>query len=320
MPDMAQLPPSYPGAVGPAGLNRVLQLVARVEDYDVAGLHPEPDGGWSLALGKARLTWSADGAVVTKTLVPHLVIQHWADLLGTPRRAALNELRVNRLLSEQPPPVPVPMLLSSSRRGPSMTFEAVDGAPLGPKFPISLPGSEVDALIDIAVALQGYRPRRRWFRRLHIDRRLRLHRRSGLIGDVDAEALTLLAASAELKWRFAHGDITARNVLGDSQGRFVLIDWEWAGMYPAGYELAFLWFSLLDVAGARAKVAAAVPRHDHAGFLLSATLVQLLHLQMWLRRPNPHIARHRETLQQLLKEVGATSDVWHGDGLAVVGD
>ncbi len=180
---MAQLPLSPPGEVGPAGLNRVLQLVARVEDYDVAGLHPEPDGGWSLALGKARLTWSADGAVVTKTLVPHLVIPHWAALLGTPRRAALNELRVNRLLSEQPPPVPVPMLLSSSRRGPSMTFEAVDGAPLGPKFPISLPGSEVDALIAIAVALQGYRPRRRWFRRLHIDRRLRLHHRSGLIGD-----------------------------------------------------------------------------------------------------------------------------------------
>jgi len=32
--------------------------------------------------------------------------------------------------------------------------------------------------------------------------------------------------------------------------------------------------------GARDKVAAAVPEHDQAGFLLSATLVQLLHLQM----------------------------------------
>ncbi len=145
MPGTALLPLSSPGEVAPAGLNRVLHLVARVEDYGVASLHPEPDGGWSLALGKARLTWSADGAAVTKTLVPHLVIPHWAALLGTPRRAALNELRVNRLLSEQPPPVPVPMLLSSSRRGPSMTFEAVDGAPLGPKFPSSLPGSTVDA-------------------------------------------------------------------------------------------------------------------------------------------------------------------------------
>jgi hypothetical protein len=105
------------------------------------------------ALGKARLTWSADGAAVTKTLVPHLVIPHWAFLLGTPRRAGLNELSANKLLREHRPPVPVPLLLGSSRRGPSMTFEAVDGAPLGPKFSVSLSGPEVDGLIAIALAL-----------------------------------------------------------------------------------------------------------------------------------------------------------------------
>jgi hypothetical protein len=307
MRDMAQQPLSSSRQIGPAGLNRVLELVALVEDYDVAGLHAETDGGWSLALGKARLTWSADGTAVTKTLVPNLVIPHWASLLGTPRQAALNELRVNRLLSEHWPPVPVPLLLGTSRRGPSMTFEAVDGAPLGPKFPISLSGPDVDGLIAIALALQSYQPRRRWFRRLHVERRLRLHHRSDLIGDADAAALTLLAVSAGLRWHFAHGDITARNVLRDSQGRLVLIDWEWAGMYPAGYELAFLWFSLLEVPGARDKVAAAVPGHHQAGFLLSATLVQLLHLQMWLLRPNPHVAKHEETLRQLLQEVRSNS-------------
>ena len=99
------------------------------------------------------MTWSADGAAVTKTLVPHLVIPHWAFLLGTPRRAGLNELSANKLLREHRPPVPVPLLLGSSRRGPSMTFEAVDGAPLGPKFPVSLSGPEVDGLIAIALAL-----------------------------------------------------------------------------------------------------------------------------------------------------------------------
>jgi Methyltransferase domain len=34
------------------------------------------------------------------------------------------------------------VLLGSSRRGPSMTFEAVDGAPLGPRFATSLSGPE----------------------------------------------------------------------------------------------------------------------------------------------------------------------------------
>ena len=184
-----------------------------------------------------------------------------------------------------------------------MTFEAVDGAPLGPKFPTSLPGPEVDGLINLALALDNYRPRRRWFRRLYIDHRLSLHHRSGLLSGADAAALTGLARRPGFKWRFAHGDITARNVLPDTKGRSVLIDWEWAGLYPAGYELAFLWLSLGDVPGARAKVEAAVPRSYQTGFLLSATLVQLLHLQMWLRRPHPLRARHEETLALLLDAV-----------------
>jgi len=284
-------------------LSAVLRLIGRVEDYDLARLYAEPTGGWSLALGKAKLTWSADGTTVTKTLVPHLVIPHWASLLGTPRQAAINELRVNRMLNDLAPPVTVPALVRSSRQGPSMTFEAVDGAPLGPKFPTSLADTEVDGLINLALALNNYRPRRRWFRRLYIERRLHLHHRSRLVSDLDVAAIARLASRPGLKWHFAHGDITARNVLRDSNGRSVLIDWEWAGLYPAGYELAFLWLSLGDVPGARAKVQAAVPTHDRAGFLLSATIVQLLHLQLWLRRPHPLVATHKETLVHLLAEV-----------------
>ncbi len=45
----------------------------------------EPAGGWPLALGKAKLTWSADATTVTKTAVPHLVIPPWA---GPARRRA----------------------------------------------------------------------------------------------------------------------------------------------------------------------------------------------------------------------------------------
>ena len=93
----------------------MLRLVGQVEDYSVARMFEEPTGGWSLALGKAKLTWSADATTVTKTAVPHLVIPHWAHLLGTPRQAALNELRVNRLLGDVPPPVAVPALVRWSR-------------------------------------------------------------------------------------------------------------------------------------------------------------------------------------------------------------
>ena len=243
---------------------------------------------------------------MTKSPVPGLAIPQWASLLGTPRHAALNELRVNKMLVQLPPPVLFPRLLGSSRRPPSMTFSAVQGAPLGPKFPGSLAPADLDGLVGLAASLGAYRPRRRWFRRLYISRRLALHRRSGLIGRADADALGSLALRARVRWSFAHGDITARNVLRDSERDLALIDWEWAGLYPVGYDLAFLWFSLAGVPGGRAKVEALVPAHSQAGFLLSAVLVDLLHLQLWLHTPNPFVARHKETLKELLSAtVGA---------------
>ncbi len=155
----------------------------------------------------------------------------------------------------------------------------------------------------MAAAVGHYRPRRRWFRRLYVNRRLALHCRSGLISPADAAVLAALGARRDLKWSFAHGDITARNVVQDARGGVALIDWEWAGLYPAGYDLAFLWFSLIDLPGGRARARAVVPGSYAVGFLLSATMVQLLHLQIALIHPNPHIAKQRQALAELLAEV-----------------
>lgn len=239
---------------------------------------------------------------MTKTLLdPH---GSWplAFLLGTPRRAALNELRVNRMLATTAPPLRAPELVGWSQREPSLSFQAVAGSALGPKFPTSLPASEVEALVGLVGSLERWRPRRRWFRRLDLGRRLELHRRRGLISDADVTALGVLAQRCANRWRFAHGDITARNVLRDAWDDLWLIDWEWAGLYPPGYDMAFLWFSLLDVAGARAAVCAAVPEDLTTGFVLSATLIQLLHLHMWAAQPTPFMATHRQTLDELLGE------------------
>jgi Ser/Thr protein kinase RdoA (MazF antagonist) len=153
------------------------------------------------------------------------------------------------------------------------------------------------------LAMDHYRPRRRWFRRLRVDSRLRLHQRSGLLSGADAQALDRLARSPSIKWHFAHGDITARNVLRDRDGHSVLIDWEWAGLYPAGYELAFLWSSLVNIPSGRAHLNAAIPARHEAGFLLSATMVHLLHLQMWRARPHPLAASFEQTLAELLSAV-----------------
>ena len=103
---------------------------------------------------------------------------------------------------------------------------------------------------------------------------------------------------------FGHGDITARNVLRESSGAPVLIDWEWAGLYPRGWDLAFLWFSVVDTPGARARVEAAVPRRDEAWFWRSALMIELLHLSLPGLAPGSAFReKHERTRDELVERV-----------------
>jgi hypothetical protein len=245
----------------------------------------ETPGVRRLETNYSTLVWTADGSQVTKTRPP-------SDIC---RRRFRNELRVNRLLREQPPPVPTPMLLDHEAQTRSLTFEAVAGEPLGPKYPAALDPAEIDAILAFADALAPYNPRRRWLRRLDSVRRLKVAHRLGLLTADDSAALITLARRHN-KLRFAHGDLTARNVLRHQHG-LALIDWEWAGLYPAGYDSAFLWFSLGDLAGGRAHVEVSLET-DEQCFLLCALLIQLWHLQLYV--PPEFRARHLATSDELV--------------------
>ncbi len=99
----------------------------------------------------------------------------------------------------------------------------------------------------------------------------------------------------KFRWVFTHGDITPRNVLVGPD-RPALIDWEWAGPYPDGYELAFLWYILADLPASRDLLADHVET-DPTAFWLSALLVQLLHLE-WT--PEEFQSARLETRDRLL--------------------
>lgn len=262
----------------------------------------QPAAGATVTTPKAVLTWSADGSTVAKRflrLPPD-------RLLGTPGGAFANEARVNRLLTLARPPVPTPALVAVDRSMRTLTFEAVDGHPLGPKFPAALADADLQGLVALTRALSRYRPRRRWLRRFPLERRLAIHLDAGVLTSDDAEVVRLAAAHDRTRWSFAHGDITARNVLRRAGGELVLIDWEWAGLHPPLYDLAFLWFSLADDAGARELVAATVPAGQRRRFLVSAVLIESLHLNMWQDRGGPpsplqdrHERQHRLDLDAL---------------------
>jgi hypothetical protein len=237
----------------------------------------------------STLDWSTDGSLITKTRLPAF----------DARRRFRNELRTNRLLNALPPPIQRPVLVASDVQHRRLIFVAVPGQPLGPKYPLTLATEDIDAMIDIARRLRAFNPERRWFRRLNSVRRLALARRAGLLTDAQTVQLIGIADRVHTRVRFGHGDLTARNVLGCSDG-MTLIDWEWAGLYPDGYELAFLWFSLVDVEDGRARVEEHVG-NDEGAFLLSALLVQLWHLHWYV--PTEFRDQHLSTRDDLVSRL-----------------
>ena len=237
----------------------------------------------------STLVWSSDGSRVTKS----------RPFGGDARRRFTNELRVNRLLTSEKPPVPTPALIAHNVREQSLTFEALPGVPLGPKYPQDLAVSEIDAILTLARDLEPYNPRRRWLRRFNALRRLAMARSAGLLADNEMAALVELARRRHRKLRFAHGDVTARNVLSHDR-EIALIDWEWAGLYPDGYDAAFLWFSLGEVEGGRAHIERS-SKVDEKSLLLCALLIELWHLQ-WYIPPDfrkPHLATRDKLLDRL---------------------
>lgn len=239
------------------------------------------------------ITWTPDGRSVVKTRDP----AHDA------RRRFRYELRISKLLRDEQPPVPTPLLVGHDARRRSLTIEAAAGDPLGPKYPDDLAPDRVDAMIDVADRLHHFEPRRRrWFRRLNSSGRVRQGFEHGLLSADQARRLQYLAQRLHTKYRFGHGDITARNVLWAGPGTpHVVIDWEWAGLYPAGYDHAFLWFSLVDTPGGRERVEQHLPVAPQS-FLLSALLVQLWHLQWYT--PAAFRAKHLATRDELLQRLG----------------
>ena len=163
---------------------------------------------------KATITWSPDGTTVTKR--PY---GDWPPIVPLFR----NEQRVLRMLAIDPPPVRVPALVAARRRH-ELVMEAIDGEPLGPKFPLEIAAGDVDDVLATVDRLGGYRPRRRWFRRFDVARATPCcagHRRQrGSCGRPSFATRRGCASPTAT---------TARNVLRASTGELVLIDWEWSG-------------------------------------------------------------------------------------------
>jgi len=167
-----------------------------------------------------------------------------------------------------------------------------------------LAGDDLEALVQLALAMSSYKPNAGFAARFDLNRRVHRAVEEGLLSMPDGSLMLEQAQADRPSIVFGHGDITARNVLRSGSGPPVLIDWEWAGLYPRGWDLAFVWFSVLDTPGARDHVETAVPSRDEAWFWRSALLIQLLHLSLPGLAPISQFrANHEQTRNELIERV-----------------
>jgi hypothetical protein len=104
----------------------------------------------------STVDWSADGLLVTKT----------RPKAPDARRRFRNELRVNRLLLSEHAPVSSPALVDFDIQHRRLTFEAVLGENLGPKYLTELSELEIGEMVDSPEVCNGSVPVAVGFERL----------------------------------------------------------------------------------------------------------------------------------------------------------
>jgi hypothetical protein len=218
-------------------------------------------GGLLAQTGKCvLLAGSLDGqAAVAKCLLD-------PDPYWRARFAA--EISWYRVFEQHPPPVRVPRLLFADAAQALSVLQALDGEPLGRARYAArpLPPDRAVALLAELERLHSWRPAQPpSSSQIAADYREKFqgYLARGVIGADDYASLDRLLDMPGPAPEFSHGDMLLSNCLALDSG-LALIDWEFAGYYLPGYDLALLWALLHADELARRQIIETARRHGLA--------------------------------------------------------
>ncbi|WP_245194813.1 aminoglycoside phosphotransferase family protein [Kitasatospora phosalacinea] len=168
-----------------------------------------------------------------------------------------HEVAVYRAFVRHRPPVRLPRLVAADHDRCVLVLERVPGRPAArERHPANAPTpGEVRAVLGAVRTLNLWRPPTDVFGK-PMDYQIEIARfhSLGLLTDRDAGDLRgLLHGLSSVPWQLNHGDALLGNVLLAPSGP-VLLDWEQAGWYLPGYDLAVLWSVLSGDTAARRQI------------------------------------------------------------------
>jgi Ser/Thr protein kinase RdoA (MazF antagonist) len=174
-----------------------------------------------------------------------------------------HEIAAYRAFVRHRPPVRVPRLIAADPDNCTLVIERMPGrvAALHRHPAQAPPRADVRAALGAICRLNAWRPPAGTFDApLDYAERISRFHDLGLLTDRDMGDLQKLlhgiahAAGRQGMGQFCHGDALLSNVLLSPAGP-VLVDWEHAGWYLPGYDLATLWTVLGDAPLARRQIA-----------------------------------------------------------------
>lgn len=190
---------------------------------------------------------------VAKCLLDHSPV--WSERLR-------HEIAAYRAFVRHRPPVRVPRLIAADPENCTLVIERMPGrAAALARHPVEAPPrSDVRAALGAIARLNSWRPPAGMFDApLDYASRISRYHELGLFTDRDLGDLQKLlhglayASGRQGVGQFCHGDALLSNILLSPTGP-VLVDWEHAGWYLPGYDLATLWSVLGDAPVARRQI------------------------------------------------------------------
>ncbi|MET9774052.1 aminoglycoside phosphotransferase family protein [Streptomyces sp. NPDC006367] len=173
-----------------------------------------------------------------------------------------HEIGAYRSFVRHRPPVRVPRLIAADPDNGTLVIERMAGRPAAlQRHPVEAPPrADIRAVLGAVCRLNAWRPPAGTFDApLDYAARISRYHELGLLTDRDLDDLQkllhgiALAAGRQGMGQFCHGDALLSNMLMSPAGP-VLVDWEHAGWYLPGYDLATLWSVLGDAPEARRQI------------------------------------------------------------------
>ncbi|MFE3827958.1 aminoglycoside phosphotransferase family protein [Streptomyces sp. NPDC059092] len=201
-----------------------------------------------------------------------------------------HEIAAYRSFVRNRPPVRVPRLIAADPENCALIIERMPGrAAALTRHPTEAPPrADVRAALGAIARLNAWRPQADLFGApLDYASRIARYHELGLFTDRDLgdlqKLLHGLAGARQNMRQFCHGDALLSNILLSPAGP-VLVDWEHAGWYLPGYDLATLWSVLGDAPAARRQIsqlAAASGPVARDAFLVNLMLVLTREIRMY---------------------------------------